>query len=646
MKTKFSTIIMIFTIWLGMNIPAVICACGPYDPPTFNADGGDHCWGDDDIEFPFTVTNKLTIYTPGGDGDSFYVPSGDVVDVYSENGSMVPPFILGDNSSIILHNVTIMGNSNTPAITCGYGCIIVIDGACGIEGGNAYGQVTPQVTADAIVSAGSLEIFGKSKADNPQVTGDLLTFGPAPGNPSMKAGCGINLGATGTLEIQNLYMIGGGSGSEYKYSEGSYGIKAGSIIFDHVNGLLGAPIGGDGGGTIDANSDITLISSNLTVGNDCGLSPNVRRYLPAVYCESGKLDIDKNSALQIGSTVSASITYDYENGVAPVTANDVNISGTLKVAVAYTNGDMYAGDGAHGVYCINFHLFDTGNLLIYAGGHASAGGNGIMAYDDVILEGAGNIMGGMSGGTPGVGVASINGSVTVTPKAHDLYISGGLDKTYTKRGYSLSAPKIYIASGDISPKIDRARATVVKNAPDGENVYMVQVVAPGSMGNAQIKQLVPTASTILGGKYIYNSNFNGAYGYLWLPLGKIIVATDPTPGQPAAGGMPAIDPQPAMSAEGDITADDGAVFYLKKSNTGIKSANTASVSVRAQDGNLFVESGFPIQSLSVYNLSGQLIKVVNSFSGNITITGLPSKQVLIVKIVLNDGETITEKIIS
>ena len=645
MKTKFSTIIMIFTIWLGMNIPAVIRACPPDFPPDFNADGSNHCWGDDDVISPFTVGNRITFYRPGGDGCSVYVPSGDVVDVYSENGTIGTPFILGDNSAIILHNVIIEGNLNTPAITCGYGCIIVIDGWCGIEGG--FFTMGASAATDGIVSAGDLEIFGKSKSDNPQLTGDVLTFGPGQGDDTMKGGCGINLGTTAALNIHNLYLLGGDDGSEERYLTGNYAIIAGSVTFDHVNGLLGAPYGADAGGSIDSNTDITLTSSNLSVSNNVGLSPNAKRYLPAVYCEEGILDIDKNSTLTVASGVAAATTFSYENGVSPVTAIYVNVSGTLRVAVTYANGDVYASDGSHGVYCTNFHLFDTGNLLIYSGGNASVGGNGILAYDDVVLEGSGSITGGMSGATLGAGVMSLGGTISITPKAHDLYINGGIDKTYKKHGYSLSAPKIFIASGDVAPTIDRARATVVKNAPDGEDVYMVQLVAPGSMGNAQIKQLVATKSATLGGKYIYNSNFNGIYGYLWLPLGKTVVATDPTPGKPAQGGVPAIDPLPAMSAEGSITADDGAIFYLAPISTLIATPELSSINVFIQEGNVIVDSKIlTIKTVSIYGISGQLLKTVEPESNYAAIAGLPGRQILIVKVVMSDGDAITKKIIN
>ena len=69
--------------------------------------------------------------------------------------------------------------------------------------------------------------------------------------------------------------------------------------------------------------------------------------------------------------------------------------------------------------------------------------------------------------------------------------------------------------------------------------------------------------------------------------------------------------------------------------TAIKTIGTPSVTVYSQGGNAFVKSDIPIRHVTVYDLSGRLLKEVKSGNNFVEISGLPKQQMLIVKVTGN-----------
>jgi len=80
--------------------------------------------------------------------------------------------------------------------------------------------------------------------------------------------------------------------------------------------------------------------------------------------------------------------------------------------------------------------------------------------------------------------------------------------------------------------------------------------------------------------------------------------------------------------------------------TAIETIETPDINVYSQFGNVIVDSKMlTIKSVLIYSVSGQLIKTVESSSNNVSISGLPSKHIFIVKIVMDNGKTVEKKII-
>ena len=66
--------------------------------------------------------------------------------------------------------------------------------------------------------------------------------------------------------------------------------------------------------------------------------------------------------------------------------------------------------------------------------------------------------------------------------------------------------------------------------------------------------------------------------------------------------------------------------------TAIRQAETPSVIVYTQDGNVVVKSDAPVQRVAVYDVSSKLLKQLKGGNSLITISGLPKQQVMIVKV--------------
>ena len=68
----------------------------------------------------------------------------------------------------------------------------------------------------------------------------------------------------------------------------------------------------------------------------------------------------------------------------------------------------------------------------------------------------------------------------------------------------------------------------------------------------------------------------------------------------------------------------------------IRTADVSSLIVYSQNGNAIVKSDAPVQRVEVYDVSGKLLKQVKGGSNLITISGLPSRQMVIVKVTDNE----------
>jgi len=98
----------------------------------------------------------------------------------------------------------------------------------------------------------------------------------------------------------------------------------------------------------------------------------------------------------------------------------------------------------------------------------------------------------------------------------------------------------------------------------------------------------------------------------------------------------------------DVITRDVTLKAKWTDGTAIKAVNPSDVVVYSQGGNLIVKSeSLPIERVEVYNLSGQLLRAVQSGnSGIIEISGLPTSQVLIVKVKSENSVEILQKVLN
>ena len=83
----------------------------------------------------------------------------------------------------------------------------------------------------------------------------------------------------------------------------------------------------------------------------------------------------------------------------------------------------------------------------------------------------------------------------------------------------------------------------------------------------------------------------------------------------------------------------------KDTKTAIEAVESAGITVFCREQNVIVESKTSaIKTVSIYNISGQLLKIVESGSNYVAINGLPKQQLIIVKVVMDDGEIINKKL--
>jgi len=95
----------------------------------------------------------------------------------------------------------------------------------------------------------------------------------------------------------------------------------------------------------------------------------------------------------------------------------------------------------------------------------------------------------------------------------------------------------------------------------------------------------------------------------------------------------------------NVQADATLEVTFKDNGMAIQNPESSGVTFAFKNGTLTVKSeSAPIQKLEAYNLFGQLLKAVNGSGYTVEIVGLPVKQILIVKVVVENGEEIRRKI--
>jgi len=95
----------------------------------------------------------------------------------------------------------------------------------------------------------------------------------------------------------------------------------------------------------------------------------------------------------------------------------------------------------------------------------------------------------------------------------------------------------------------------------------------------------------------------------------------------------------------NVQADATLEVTFKDNGMTIQNPESSGVTFAFKNGTLTVKSeSAPIQKVEAYNLFGQLLKAVNGSGNTVEIGGLPVKQILIVKVVVENGEEIRRKI--
>jgi len=86
--------------------------------------------------------------------------------------------------------------------------------------------------------------------------------------------------------------------------------------------------------------------------------------------------------------------------------------------------------------------------------------------------------------------------------------------------------------------------------------------------------------------------------------------------------------------------------HINGIGTAIKAVEASDLNIYSQAGNVIVESkALAIKSVSVYNLSGQLLKTVESGRNHVSIPQSFGHSILIVKVIVTDGTIVTRKIV-
>jgi len=180
-------------------------------------------------------------------------------------------------------------------------------------------------------------------------------------------------------------------------------------------------------------------------------------------------------------------------------------------------------------------------------------------------------------------------------------------------------------------------------ALDGET-YEYTTMYPGFLAEAQAESQTEAANIFrLAGQaeHVHANNYSDVESHLVANNLAYINSTYATLYRcPVCGEVVT-----ALPTQCPICGTSGS-SYIKYVKTGIETVEAPSVVVYSQSGNLIVESKtLTIKSVSVYAVSGQLLKTVESGKAQVSIPLFISPSILIVKIVMSDGAIVTKKIV-
>lgn len=288
-------------------------------------------------------------------------------------------------------------------------------------------------------------------------------------------------------------------------------------------------LGSGGNGIYITEQGVTVHNGQLTAGGGRG-----------VY---GGRGIYSQLEMQIESgtvNVSGGVSQESANGSigAGLRASGLTVSGGSLTAAGgngkQSDEDINAHDFAGpGIYTWNDITVTGGSVKAY-GAKGILGGYGIMtAYGSVSVSGGADfeVIGGTGTQNNG-GVAmyvdfnDFKAPFTVDNSAGNVYIRGGQSEdTYLGESPAVMATYSYIATGNIG--MIEAVQGEIKNAPGGDDVYMVKAdtspLAPGALFESVVK--TETAGLSPSYAYLSSSGADGI-GYLWLPANQQIVSSE------------------------------------------------------------------------------------------------------------------------
>jgi len=238
------------------------------------------------------------------------------------------------------------------------------------------------------------------------------------------------------------------------------------------------------------------------------------------------------------------------------------------------------------------------------------------------------------GSTSGGGTFNAGTSQTVTATAYTGYhfvnwTEGGNEvSTDNPYSFNLDRDRNLVANFELIPIVN-AQTPTISAQPQGAAVDV------GTPVTLSVSASVTDGGTLSYQWYADDSAISGATGSSYSP---------PT----ATAGTTSyyvVITNTNNSVNGAATAtatSDAATVVVNGSGTAIETIDASKLIVYSQNGKLVIKSDSePIARVEIFNLSGQLLKAVQSGGGtSVEISGLPMKQALIVKVIMNNGNPV------
>jgi len=326
-----------------------------------------------------------------------------------------------------------------------------------------------------------------------------------------------------------------------------------------------------------------------------------------------------------------------------------------------TNG--YASEGAYAVYS---QITIKGNIIVngdnsyavYAGSPSTITVNGNIAASGsgstgVYASGAANVMAGgnVSGELYGVntngGTIVVNGNVTATASGVGSIGAWANSGKITIDGF-ITAPDYYIEVGT-TPKFASQYTTPTTQTgyltyTDGTNTVWV---------NANPFQVSATSMnfTAAGGHQTFDiqsvTTWMVGSSDAWLTISPSSGGNNGAITVTAAANTTSAARTATVTIMGNGVTARTITVTQDASTTAIEAVEAPDVNVYVQAGNVIVDSKtVAIKSVSVYGISGLLLKTVESGSNHVSIPQSFSPSILIVKVIAIDGTIVTRKIVN